>query len=359
MFTELPWTCPLTGRPLAPAPPAAMPGLSWPPAADALLVTEGPDPIGYPVVDGVPILTVEAARGRAVPPSPVEAGRHEEIREEVDIYDRLAAADRARITHARRRLLGRRLDQLARRGALPGPFPDPPGVWVDSVGSADTQEAAYRHLAPLTETRFLQLGGSGSHAVKALLAGAECAGVLTPSFEEVQLGRALADSFGVGHRFFGVVAIGELIPLADGALDRVYGGGCLHHTAIEHSVPALARVLAPEGRAAFVDPLQNPIYRAWTGLAGRRARFCGDEEGTHDHPLDLDALRALAGRHFAGAEVYASGGPLRYGVVFAARALNLAPRPRTAARLFRAERAALDRLGLQRLYGNFALLLTR
>ena len=357
MFTDLPWACPLTGRSLEPAPIASMPA-DWPAAADGLLVTAGDDPLGYPVIDGIPLLTVEHARG-AVPPSPVEAHRHEEIREEVDIYDSLAADDRDRLDHARRRLLGRTLDDLARRGTLPGPFPDPPAVWVDSVGSADTQEAAYRHVAPLAGARFLQLGGSGSHAVKALLAGADCAGVLSPSFEEVRLGRDLARSVGIGDRFFGMVAIGELIPLADGAMDRIYGGGCLHHTEIEHSVPQLARVLAAGGRAAFVDPLQNPIYRAWTGLMGRRARFCGDEEGTHDHPLDLDALTRLAERHFADVEVYASGGPLRYGVVFSARTLGLSPRPHRAGRLFKAERAALGRLGLQRLFGNFALQLVR
>lgn len=357
MRTDLPWSCPLTHRPLEPAPPSAMVA-DWPAAADGLLVTPGDDPVGYPVIDGIPLLTVEHARG-AVPPSPVEAHRHEDIREEVDIYDRLAAADRERIDHARRRLLGRALDDRIRHGTLSGPFPDPPAVWIDSVGSADTQETAYRHIAPLAGARMLQLGGSGSHAVKALLAGAEMAGVLSPSFEEVRLGRDLARSVGVGDGFFGVVAIGELIPLADGSLDRIYGGGCLHHTAIEHSVPELARVMAPGGRAAFVDPLQNPIYRAWTGLMGRRARFCGDEEGTHDHPLDLDALTALAEAHFDRVEVHASGGPLRYGVVLSARTLGLAPRPHRAASLFRAERALLTRLGLERLFGNFALALVR
>ncbi len=357
MLTDLPWACPLTGRPLTPAPIAALPA-DWPAAADALLITDGDDPVGYPVIDGIPLITVEHARG-AAPPSPVEAHRHEDIREEVDIYDTLAAKDRERLDHARRRLLGRTLDDLARRGTLPGPFPDPPAVWVDSVGSADTQEAAYRHIAPLAGARFLQLGGSGSHAVKALLAGADCAGVLSPSFEEVRLGRALAHSVGVGDRFFGVVAIGELIPLADGAMDRIYGGGCLHHTAIEHSVPQLARVLAPGGRAAFVDPLQNPIYDAWTRLMGRRARFCGDEEGTHDHPLDLDALTALAEAHFSAVDVHASGGPLRYGVVLSSRTMGLSPSPHWAGRLFKAERAVLRRLGLARLFGNFALELVR
>jgi SAM-dependent methyltransferase len=149
-----------------------------------------------------------------------------------------------------------------------GPFPDPIAVWVDSVGSADTQAVAYRHLAPVDGMRVLQLGGSGSHVIKALLAGAAQGVLLSPSLEEVRLGRALADDVGVGDRFVGVVAIGELMPLLDGSVDRIYGGGCLHHTAVEQSVPELARVLAPGGRAAFVDPRDNAIYRAWSALMG-------------------------------------------------------------------------------------------
>lgn len=336
------WRCPLTGAPLTPAGDhLAAPG------------------IRYPIVDGVPLLAPWHASGDAVPPRPLDLARAAEIRDETAIYDRLAAADRAHLAHARRRLLGPALDAAIRRDAVPATFPDPLATWIDSVGSADTQAIAYRHLAPLADARVLQLGGTGSHAHKALLAGAAHATLLSPALEEIQLARALAADLGVADRFTGLVAIGERIPLPDATLDRVYGGGCLHHTAIEDSLPELARVLAPGGRAAFVDPLDNPIYRAWTALAGHRARFCGDEEGTHDHPLDAAALLTLARRHFTRVELHPSGGPLRYAVILAARTLHRAPAPARAARWYTAERRLLHALRLDALYGNLALCLTR
>jgi SAM-dependent methyltransferase len=226
------------------------------------------------------------------------------------------------------------------------------------MGSADTQQAAYRHLAPLQGEAFLQLGGSGSHAVKALLAGARCAGLLSPSLGEVKLGYALAERFGVADRFFGVVGIGELIPFADASLERVYGGGCLHHTELKHSLPDVARVLKEGGRASFVDPQENPIYSTWSHLLGR-ARFCGEEDDTHDHPLDLDELTTLTDGLFQERELYASGGLARYGLLVIERTTERALPIPLAAALFKAERAALKALKLSRLFGNVAVMLTR
>lgn len=342
MIVDYPWRCPLTGAPLR--------------RQGERLTAPG---VAYAIVDGIAILTAPGAQGAGLPASPVGAAREAEIADEVLIYDRLAAVDRDRLAQARRRLLGRGLDAALRAGGGLGSFPDPIAVWVDSVGSADTQAVAYRHLAPVHGMRVLQLGGSGSHVIKALLAGAAEGVLLSPSLEEVRLGRALADDVGVGGRFVGVVAIGELMPLLDGSVDRVYGGGCLHHTAVELSVPEVARVLAPGGRAAFVDPRDNVIYRGWSALMGAQARFCGDEEGTHDHPMDVIALVELARSHFGEVRVFASGGPLRYGVVFAARTLGIAPSPAQAARWFERERRVLAGLGLGALFGNFALCLSR
>lgn len=357
---DVPFRCPLTRQPLRRfAPDAdAVTALGAPPAkAEAVLVTED-GTLGYPVISGVPFLLPDAAIG-AAPASPVDDERHEEIRDETGMYDKIASADRDRLAATAARLLGEPLVEALRRDAMPkGGFPEPRAIWVDSVGSADTQHRAYAHLAPIEGTRYLQLGGSGSHAVKALLAGADLAGLLSPSLEECLLGYDLARHCGVADRFFAVVALGELIPLADGWLDRVYGGGCLHHTALEHSVPELGRVLAPGGKAGFVDPRENVIYETWGHLMGR-VRFCGEEEDAHDHPIDVEALTELAGPHFADLDIYASGALARYAVVLAARTAGVHPGVKWADRLYRAERAVLERLGLTDLYGNMAIMLTR
>lgn len=356
----LTYRCPLTGQRLFPAsakgPKAKALGFSDP-SADSLLITED-DTLGYPVRMGVPHLTVEHAVGHDRPGSPVSQERHDEINDEIEIYNHVASKDRQALGATATRLLGAALCEAALAKRDLGTFPEPLDMWVDSVGSADTQYTAYQYLAPLQNTVFLQLGGSGSHAIKALLGGASCAGLLSPSLEEVRLGQALADYFGVGDRFFGIVGIGELIPLADGILDRVYGGGCLHHTEIKHSVPELGRLLKPGGRASFVDPRENPVYENWSHLMGR-VRFCGDEEDAHDHPINTEELRSLAAPLFKECEIYESGGLARYAVVLLARTAGLAPSVTQAARLFRAERRVLDTLRLQDLYGNMAVMLER
>lgn len=357
MFTRIPLRCPRSGQTLHLA-PADAPGFAERLAArraDALLTTpEGT--IAYPVVDGIPLMRPSDAIGDDLPPSPVSLDRATEIADETETYDALAGKDRGDVGDAARRLFTPAL--VANRGAGGARWPDPLSVWVDSSGSADTQYEAYRFLAPMEDATFLQFGGSGSHAVKALLGGARLAGLLTPSLGEAQLGRDLARWFGVEDRFFAVCGIGEAIPLGDGTVDRIYGGGCLHHTDVRDSVRELGRVLRSGGRASFVDPRQNPIYETWLRVFGR-LRFCGEEEHVHDHPLDVGELRALGSGTFRSIEALLSGGPVRYAMVFANRTAGLRPSPAVSARILGAERRLLNGLGLDRMFGTMAVLMHR
>ena len=178
---EITYRCPLTHQALFSASPRGPKAKALgfeDSAADGLLVSDD-GRVGYPVKSGIPHLAIEYALGADLPPSPVEQERHDEINEEIEIYDRMASRDQAAIENASIRLLGRPLSTAIQQRTPLEAFPEPLDVWVDSVGSADTQYVAYRHLAPLDGARFLQLGGSGSHAIKALLAGAECAGLLS------------------------------------------------------------------------------------------------------------------------------------------------------------------------------------
>ena len=225
------------------------------------------------------------------------------------------------------------------------------------MGAADAQWESYQHLAELTDTVLLQLGGSGSHAIKALLAGAAIAGLVSPSIGEIRLGQAMATEMGVDDRFFGIVGIGENIPLSASTVNRIYGGGCLHHTEISLSLPELSRITSPGGRLSFVDPRTNPIYAFWSRVSGQ-SRFCGAEEETHDHPIDEQELRLLANKFFDRHIIYTSGGPLRYALILIKRSTGLSPQVETAAKLFRYERTLLNTVGLRNLFGEMATLLT-
>ena len=348
--------------------------LSWRPLSDAATLSDGRAlPVGsthllssgdgrsvYPVIDGFPQLLEDAAL-RAPTENRLPPSRLAEVNDEVGMYDGIALSELSDVESAARRMLGAAL--LARfRGRSSGPslddFPEPLALWVDSNGSSDTGYEAYRFLAPLGGRVFLQFGGSGSHAIKALLGGARLVALLSPSQGELRLGRAVAAHLGLGDRFIGIRGVGERIPLATESIDRIYGGGCLHHTDIRESVPELSRVLARGGRASFVDPRVNPIYGTWGKLFGG-LRFCGAEEDAHDHPLVEAELEKL-GRG-AGVEMsfYASGGPLRYGVVLLDRAARIHVPPSITNRIFRAERSLLARAHLSGLFGNMAVMMSR
>lgn len=92
----------------------------------------------------------------------------------------------------------------------------------------------------------------------------------------------------------GAVAVMERLPFPDGSFDLVVGKSILHHVAIAPAVAEVRRVLAPGGRAVFLEnQVTNPILRfARARLTGR---FGVARLGTLDeHPLvaaDYVAMR--------------------------------------------------------------------
>jgi SAM-dependent methyltransferase len=58
------------------------------------------------------------------------------------------------------------------------------------------------------------------------------------------------------------------IPAAEGEFDFIYGNGVLHHVDLAKTRPELARVLARDGRACFIEPLgYNPAIEVYRWLA--------------------------------------------------------------------------------------------
>jgi SAM-dependent methyltransferase len=58
------------------------------------------------------------------------------------------------------------------------------------------------------------------------------------------------------------------IPAADGEFDLVYGNGVLHHVDLDTAVPELARVMGPQARGCFIEPLPyNPVINVYRRMA--------------------------------------------------------------------------------------------
>jgi uncharacterized protein YbaR (Trm112 family) len=240
----------------------------------------------YAVADGFPVLLYPEL---LVTGSDAEAvdlfdPRYQEAYEEMKHYNAIGNDGAGRLDEATlRSLMGRLADE--RPAATT--FPDDAGGWIDSLHDGLSQLEAYRYLTPISAKSFLQLGGSGSHAVKALLGGARVATLLTPMLGEARQGRALAEHYGVGDRFNAVVAIGEELPFQAGSIDAIYSGGCIHHMRTEYAFAELDRVLSEGGRFSSVDPWKTALHGVGTKVFGKR------ECGVFCRPIDPARLAPI------------------------------------------------------------------
>lgn len=155
-------------------------------------------------------------------------------------------------------------------------FPFPEHLWVDALHDSLSQLEAYSYLAPVRDRVVMQLGGSGTHAVKMLCAGASRAFLVTPMTGEARVAMTLAQHYGVAEKLGCVIGIGEEIPFANDTVDLVYSGGCFHHMRLRHAARQLHRILRPEGKFAAVDPWKTPLHTIGTALIGKREKsiFC-------------------------------------------------------------------------------------
>ena len=282
--------------------------------------------------------------------------RYERIRKEIAAYNEIARYNLQReIDRLTGALVGERLIARFQEGSPVTGFPEPPLDWVDSRANPVSQLQAYRWLSPIGSTRFLQLGGSGSHAIKAIIGGAGEAWLLTPMTGEGVLARHMASHLGVPSSLNVVGGIGEQLPLRDSSIDRIYGGGTLHHVQLRYGLSEVARVLAPGGRAAFVDPSLNLVYRF---LELTRIRNLARERGAQCYPLRVaDIYDNAAG--FRTVRCLLAGGPLRYATVGLTRILRLRPPLSLSLAMQSTETIVLNKLRLHGLLGGLAVLLEK
>jgi SAM-dependent methyltransferase/uncharacterized protein YbaR (Trm112 family) len=178
-------------------------------------------------------------------------------------------------------------------------FPEPPAIWLDAVYDSAAEFDGYRHISPVTGKRVLQLGGSGLHAVKLLLAGAGEAWVCSPMIGELRTALALAALAQVADRIRVVVGVAEELPFADSSFDAIYSGGCIHHTITSASLPETARILRSGGRFAATEPWRGPLYRVGKMVFGRRPEWCKRgvrgrfEDEVQCRPLTADRVEPL------------------------------------------------------------------
>ncbi len=299
--------CPVTGSGLEPARLRAGEGLVPVPrqgrdaspvgVTDRLLrLSDGS--AAYPVVDGIPVLL---GPERLVP-ADSPAARHPvfdlrdplyaEAWEERDHYNAVSRINLANLTrHGVSE--AEFMEGLATAGdvsAAARSFPEPATIWVEAGYVSRPILEAYRHMAPVRDRTFLQIGGSGRHAVKLLLAGAGQGFLVTPMLEEARYALRLAHLFGVRERFAAVLGLGEQIPFRAATFDLAISIGCFHHMRLEFVADELHRLLKPGGRFAGLDPYRTMLHSVGTTVLGK------SDPSVHCQPLTEARLAPLRQR---------------------------------------------------------------
>jgi ubiquinone/menaquinone biosynthesis C-methylase UbiE len=138
-------------------------------------------------------------------------------------------------------------------------------VRVYSSGVFDEAETCQLDaLGTITGKDVLDYGcGSGWSTAKLRARGASVTGF---DISQTRLGEAQSHlTAGAGHvNVLLTQSVAESLPFANGTFDAVYGKQILHHLDLKLAVPEIARVLRPNGRAVFLEPLiHNPVLEGY------------------------------------------------------------------------------------------------
>ena len=157
-----------------------------------------------------------------------------------------------------------------------------------------TGEAHARHRSLVYDgcagKRVLEYGcGPGSQSFELARRGAKVTGIdISPV--AIEIARADAERQGLAIEF--AVMNAESTTFADGSFDLIVGGAILHHLDLDRAYAELARLLAPGGRAVFIEPLGH------NALINLYRKMTPEQRTPDEHPLlrsDLSHARRAFG----------------------------------------------------------------
>ena len=154
--------------------------------------------------------------------------------------------------------------------------------------------AAGRHFRALisencTGQKVLEYGsGKGKYALTLARHGADVVGI-DISVEGIQQARTLAREEGLQDKLTFEVMNAEQLEFPDNHFDIVYGNSILHHLDLDNTCHELIRVLKPEGRAIFREPLGHNL------LINLYRKLTPKMRTEDEHPLLASDLETLAG----------------------------------------------------------------
>ena len=153
---------------------------------------------------------------------------------------------------------------------------------------ADSIQTDYRRLlAEQTAARILEYGcGTANYTFNLTQNGTQVVGI-DISAVALQLARKANDIIGVSFSQMDA----EGLAVANKSFDLVCGTGILHHLNLKTALPEIARVLQPNGRAIFIEPLGHNIFINLFRLLTPNIR------SQDEHPLLVEDLAEFQ-KHF-------------------------------------------------------------
>lgn len=127
---------------------------------------------------------------------------------------------------------------------------------------------AFDRLEPLAGTVAVDLGGGlGLGAILLAKRGARVV-ICDVSLPRLREAKKNIEALGLGARVRYVLGSGERLPFRSGSLGALFTKSVLIHTRLEETARECGRVLAPQGRGAFIEPMRkNPFVNLYRALA--------------------------------------------------------------------------------------------
>ena len=211
-------------------------------------------------------------------------------------------------------------------------------------------EYAYALLGDVHGLTVVDFGcGSGENSLLLALRGASVIGV-DISMSLINLARRRLELNGMSGRAEFTVASAHDLPLKDNSVDIVFGIAILHHLDLDVTSREVHRILKPQGRAIFQEPLRDSkLIRAVRGCIPYQA----PDVSPYERPLTTPELERFS-RRFS----FCSMRP--FSLPFVNAAQTLPPLKRYLHTAYRYDRRLLQwKPGLKRFAGLRVLELTK
>lgn len=178
--------------------------------------------------------------------------------------------------------------QVWKEGKLDLVIPPDEEIWRRDLGRA--RRIAFEWLGDLRGKRVLELGcGPGDNTILMARRGANVIALdIAPSSLDITRRCASANRLERSVHLSRMMA--ESLAFRNGSFDWVVGFGFLHHVDSSTIGDELRRVLRPDGRALFFEPLgTNPLLE----FSREHLPYRGKHHSPNEHPLTYDDLRHM------------------------------------------------------------------